>query len=50
MWCGVVVDVPMDYQEKIDLMSAEKTGYRISRHRIVVEGVCPDCQKKETDR
>lgn len=50
MRCGTVVDVPMDYQEKIDLATAEKTGYRINRHRIVVEGFCPDCQKEGTDR
>ena len=50
MRCGAVVDVPMDYQEKIDLTVAEKTGYRIDRHRIVAEGICPDCQKEETDR
>ena len=47
MGCGAVVDVPMDYQEKIDRMAAEKTGYHISRHRIVVEGLCPGCQEKE---
>ena len=50
MCCGAVVDVPMDYQKKIDLTVAEKTGYRIGRHRIVVEGICPDCQAEETDR
>ena len=40
----------MDYQEEIDLTVAEKTGYRIGRHRIVVEGICPNCQEEETDR
>ena len=49
MKCGAVVDIPMEYREAIDKMTAEKTGYKIDRHRIVVEGICPDCQKKETD-
>lgn len=40
------MDVPMDYQEQIDRMTAKKTGYLVNRHRIVVEGLCPDCQKK----
>ena len=40
------MDVPMDYQEQIDRMTAKKTGYLVNRHRIVVEGLCPDCQKE----
>ncbi len=50
MRCGAVVDIPLDYQARIDQMTAEKTGYRISRHRIVVEGLCPDCQRADTDK
>ena len=46
MRCGAVMDVPMDYQEQIDRMTAKKTGYLVNRHRIVVEGLCPDCQKE----
>ncbi len=49
MKCGAVVDIPMEYHESIDRMTAEKTGYRVNRHRIIVEGLCPDCQNKETD-
>lgn len=47
MQCGKVVDVPMDYQEDIDLRTAAKTGYKVARHRLVVEGLCPDCCGKE---
>ncbi len=50
MRCGTVVDVPMDYQENTDLTTTEKNGYWIDRHRMVVEGICLDYQKEETDR
>ncbi len=50
MKCGTVIDVPMNYRNEIDLQIEEETGYRVSRHRIIVEGLCPDCRscdKKE---
>ena len=37
-------------RNEIDLQIEEETGYRVSRHRIIVEGLCPDCRscdKKE---
>ena len=50
MKCGTVIDVPMNYRNEIDLQIEEETGYRVNRHRIIVEGLCPDCRscdKKE---
>lgn len=40
MKCGTVIDVPMNYRNEIDLQIEEETGYRVSRHRIIVEGLC----------
>ena len=46
MRCGAVVDIPLNYRQELDSIIAEKTGYQISRHRIVAEGLCPKCQGK----
>lgn len=43
--CGAVCDAPAPYSEQADRALAEKTGYRIARHRTVFEGVCPACQQ-----
>lgn len=43
--CGRVVDVDRPYDREYDEALARDTGYRIIRHRLVVEGICPDCQR-----
>ncbi len=43
--CGSVCDVPVPYDKEFDMQIAEKTGYSIDRHRTLVEGLCPSCQK-----
>lgn len=43
--CGRVQDVDSPYDKAYDEALARKTGYQILRHRLVVEGVCPDCQR-----
>ena len=45
--CGCVLDVDSPYDREYDAALAQKTGYQILRHRLVVEGICPDCQKKK---
>ncbi len=45
MRCGTVVDIPMEYREELDRTIAEKTGFQIDRHRVIAEGICPDCQR-----
>lgn len=45
--CGCVRDVDGPYDREYDAALAQKTGYQILRHRLVVEGICPDCQKKK---
>lgn len=43
--CGRVQDVDSPYDKAYDEALARKTGYQILRHRLVVEGVCPDCRR-----
>lgn len=43
--CGHVQDVDSPYDQEYDAALARRTGYQILRHHLVVEGVCPDCQK-----
>lgn len=47
--CKKVMDAPYPYDESEDKIIEEQTGYRIERHRTVFEGLCPDCQKKESE-
>lgn len=44
--CEKVCDAPLPYDEQSDIALTETTGYRINRHLIVFEGICPECQKK----
>lgn len=45
--CGRVFDAPISYHDEYDALVAEETGFQISRHRTVFEGLCPDCIKKK---
>lgn len=45
--CGKVIDLDdtlLNFDEKRIIKG---TGYRLRRHSIELEGICPDCQKKE---
>ena len=44
--CGRVFDVPMSYHQEYDEQIAKETGFQISRHRMVFEGICPECSEK----
>ena len=44
--CGGVFDAPVSYHGEYDAQVEAETGFRISRHRTVFEGLCPDCIKK----
>lgn len=49
--CGNVFDAPMDYHSEYDEQITKETGFQISRHRMVFEGLCPECRlKKETGK
>lgn len=45
--CKKVIDAPFAYQSSCDAQLSEKSGFEILRHRLVFEGVCPDCQAKK---
>ncbi|MDY4488155.1 MAG: transcriptional repressor [Candidatus Limivicinus sp.] len=44
--CGRVFDAPVSYHGEYDAQVEAETGFQISRHRTVFEGLCPDCIKK----
>lgn len=41
--CGRVFDAPLMYQQDYDEQVAAATGFQISRHRMIFEGICPEC-------
>ena len=43
--CGAVYDAPLDYCEEYDRRVGEETGFNIERHRMIFEGLCPQCRK-----
>ena len=42
--CGTVCDVPMAYREEADKQVMDETGFAVTRHRTIFEGLCPACQ------
>ncbi len=42
--CKEVIDAPYPYRADLDSEIAKKSGYKIVRHRLIFEGVCPVCQ------
>lgn len=45
--CKKVIDAPYPYKTFLDDEIAKKTEYKISRHRLIFEGICPTCQSNE---
>lgn len=45
--CGRVFDAPLSYHAEYDGQIEEETGFEISRHRMIFEGLCPDCKNKK---
>ena len=43
--CKRVFDAPLAYRGEYDAQVAAETGFQISRHRIIFEGICPECAK-----
>lgn len=48
--CKKVWDAPMSYQEKYDEEVEVETGFQISRHRIIFEGLCLECSKNKENQ
>ncbi len=44
MKCKKVIDAPYSYKECLDKETTQQSGFDIIRHRLVFEGVCPECR------
>lgn len=47
--CGRVSDAPVVYREELDGGVEEATGFKVERHRMIFEGVCPECLKEKAE-
>ncbi len=47
--CSKVIDVPIPYNSEIENKVSSETGYTVKRHRLIFEGICPECQKNSDD-
>lgn len=47
--CGKTFDAPINYNSEYDEQVKEATGFQIHRHRLVFEGLCPECAAKEKE-
>ena len=43
--CGRVVEFRDERLERMTMLIADAHGFARRRHRLVIEGVCPDCQR-----
>ena len=46
--CGRVFDVDEPVDKTIDVRVAQKTGFKVTHHRLEFCGLCRDCQLKES--
>ncbi|MBO5279498.1 MAG: transcriptional repressor [Lachnospiraceae bacterium] len=44
--CGRVFDAPLSYNQEYDEQITKETGFQIIRHRMIFEGLCPECSTK----
>lgn len=44
--CGCVIDAALPYDHKADSAVAADTGYEITSHSTLFQGVCPACKAK----
>lgn len=45
--CGKVSDVSLPYVNEYDKLAEQSSGFKIEKHDILFEGICPECQLKE---
>jgi Fe2+ or Zn2+ uptake regulation protein len=43
--CGLVFDVDLPVDAEMDRRAAQKTGFKVSYHRLEFRGVCESCQE-----
>ena len=48
--CGGVVEFRDERLDRITMLHAEAHGYARQKHRLVIYGVCPDCQRGRHSR
>lgn len=48
--CGKIVDFFYPGLDEVEALAAQVTGFVVDHHRLEVYGICPDCQKKETEQ
>jgi len=46
--CGRVFDVDEPMDKTIDIRVAQKTGFKVTHHRLEFRGLCRDCQLKKS--
>ncbi len=46
--CHALVDIHREF-ERLHLTPEEAAGYQILKHQVTFYGLCPECQKRETD-
>lgn len=44
--CGRVVDVALPYDSAADAAVSRETGFSVTSHSTLFEGICPECQRK----
>ncbi|MBO5488589.1 MAG: transcriptional repressor [Eubacterium sp.] len=44
--CGKIFDAPLTYHTEYDAQIEQETGFQINRHRLVFEGLCPNCKQQ----
>ncbi len=43
--CKKVIDAPYSYKDYLDEETMKQSGFDIVRHRLIFEGICPECKK-----
>lgn len=44
--CGKLFDAPLSYHNEYDEQIEKETGFQVKRHRLIFEGLCPECKEK----
>ncbi|RBW68115.1 peroxide-responsive transcriptional repressor PerR [Bacillus taeanensis] len=44
--CGKIVDFHYPGLDEVETLAEQVTGFKVSRHRMEIYGVCPNCIKK----
>lgn len=44
--CGAVADAPVAYQEQLDTQAAAGSGFTVTGHHTIFQGLCPACAQE----